>query len=1083
MQGSNYSYLDFSVMPFARRKLISIQAAVLFDTDLENILWVNAAGAELFGSGKVIDLLSTQFGEGHPVIGQIKNAAQQVNSEEDIVRNIRVSHGLNTLILKANISQQILPNQEKAILLTAENLNPSKRYSEHVLAEHCVTSLDGFADASAIVDEFGLPIASSSKFNKIDVLPSVLENLVKETAGETDRLVKREITNELGAAIGAGIGRIHDVPARFIIVLAEMDNQIDDEPTVKHNEPTDIEYNIGQKVEAPELSLGSRQDEIANPPWEVESPSQSLTEEEEIQENAQPSLVDRWKLEDDKESFDEVTSTPEPEISEDQAPTDEKLEIADETPVSVEPPIRFAFSIGPDQCFRNISPELEQIVGKRSADVVGRSWSEIAQQYSFDENGAILGLLEKADTWSGKTILWPVENTDMAMPIDLAALPIFDKDRNFDGFRGFGIIRTSDAIIDADAKGMHIDELRDQKTELDQTSTEEEDADVWDDEFKPQDTADTPEKDVRQLGWKTDLQTAEQEEPFAEPKTADEPKYTNIVKLHQRTDTVESGPLEDGDNSNSSQEALSSREASAFVDIQKRLQSETGAASSVEHSSSDEINEFEKSALSHFDAPILVYRQDTTLFANQELLALAGYETLEELAQHGGISQLLNNGQFSDDQNLDHLQLRRKDGTLISVMPNLKKVDWEGTNALCLTFNPIDENAARSKSNTKDAPADVLDLSGISDLENILDIATDGILILDTNGHIESLNLSGEALFAKGQADVVGKDFIELFAAESRPTLSNYFNDLKDQTIPSLLNDGREVIGLEAKGGMIPMFVSLGSIGSSGKFCMVLRDLTSRKKNEEELVKAKRIAENSSEQKSDFLAQISHEIREPLNSILGFSDIMIEERFGPIDNPRYKEYLKDINRSGIHVLDLVNGLLDISKIEAGKLDLNYEAIDLNQLASETVALLQPKANSRRIIIRTSLSRAVPKVVADARSIRQIIMNLASNAIQHSPANSQVIVSTTFEENGEVGLRVRDTGNGMNAEQLVTALEPFSQVKSSADKTHGVNTGTGLGLPLTKALVEANRAFFELESTPGEGTIAYVQFPIQRVLAD
>ena len=207
---------------------------------------------------------------------------------------------------------------------------------------------------------------------------------------------------------------------------------------------------------------------------------------------------------------------------------------------------------------------------------------------------------------------------------------------------------------------------------------------------------------------------------------------------------------------------------------------------------------------------------------------------------------------------------------------------------------------------------------------------------------------------------------------------------------------------------------------------------------------------------------------------------MIDERFGPIENERYREYLKDINRSGIHVLDLVNDLLDISKIEAGKMELSYEAVDLNQLASETVALLQPQANAKRIIIRTSLSRAVPKVVADARSIRQIILNLVSNAINHSPKNSQVIVSTTYEENSEVGLRVRDTGKGMTSAELERALEPFSQVGSENASSSG---GTGLGLPLTKALVEANRAYFDLESAPGEGTIAHIQFPSQRVLAD
>jgi len=240
------------------------------------------------------------------------------------------------------------------------------------------------------------------------------------------------------------------------------------------------------------------------------------------------------------------------------------------------------------------------------------------------------------------------------------------------------------------------------------------------------------------------------------------------------------------------------------------------------------------------------------------------------------------------------------------------------------------------------------------------------------------------------------------------------------------------------------------------------------------------MAETASEQKSEFLARVSHEIRTPLNAIIGFSDVMIEERFGPIGNDRYRGYLRDINRSGIHVLDLINDLLDISKIEAGKMELTYEAVDLNQLVTETVALLQPQANGERIIIRTSLSRAVPRVVADARSIRQIVLNLVSNAIKFTPANGQVIVSTVYEGNGEVVLRVRDTGMGMSEREIEHAMKPFHQVHVTQDKR---GQGTGLGLPLTKALVEANRAYFDLESTPGEGTIAHVHFPTQRVLAD
>lgn len=207
---------------------------------------------------------------------------------------------------------------------------------------------------------------------------------------------------------------------------------------------------------------------------------------------------------------------------------------------------------------------------------------------------------------------------------------------------------------------------------------------------------------------------------------------------------------------------------------------------------------------------------------------------------------------------------------------------------------------------------------------------------------------------------------------------------------------------------------------------------------------------------------------------------MVEERFGPVENKRYREYLRDINRSGKHVLELVNDLLDLSKIEAGKIDLAFDAINLNDLATETVAMLQTHASKKRIILRTSLSRSVPKIVADRRSIRQIVLNLVTNSIKNSEPNSQVIVSTVYESTGEVVLRVKDTGKGMSENEMSEAMEPYSQIGKSDDV---VNEGTGLGLPLTKALIEANRANFELESIVGEGTVAHVHFPAKRTLVD
>ena len=238
--------------------------------------------------------------------------------------------------------------------------------------------------------------------------------------------------------------------------------------------------------------------------------------------------------------------------------------------------------------------------------------------------------------------------------------------------------------------------------------------------------------------------------------------------------------------------------------------------------------------------------------------------------------------------------------------------------------------------------------------------------------------------------------------------------------------------------------------------------------------------ERASSAKSDFLAKISHEIRTPLNAIIGFSEVMMEERFGPVGNERYKQYLKDIHTSGGHLISLLNDLLDLSKIEAGKLELDFASLDLNELTQQCVALMQPQANRERIIIRTALSATLPPVLADARSVRQIVLNLLSNSIKFTGAGGQVIVSTAVSDDGEVVLRVRDTGVGMSEKDIAIALEPFRQLATSARFGSG---GTGLGLPLTKALAEANRATFSIKSAVNAGTLVEVAFPGTPIAAE
>jgi signal transduction histidine kinase len=225
----------------------------------------------------------------------------------------------------------------------------------------------------------------------------------------------------------------------------------------------------------------------------------------------------------------------------------------------------------------------------------------------------------------------------------------------------------------------------------------------------------------------------------------------------------------------------------------------------------------------------------------------------------------------------------------------------------------------------------------------------------------------------------------------------------------------------------------------------------------------------------EFLAKVSHEVRTPLNSILGFAELMLQERFGPIGNRRYKGYVEDIHQSGLYALSLLNDLLDISKIEAGKFELNFTAVDIGEIIEDCAASLQPLAKRARIVLRTSLAPDLPTAVADPRRLKQVLLNLLTNAIKFTNEGGQVIVSGSMVD-GELRLRVRDNGVGMTKDEIAFAMQPFHQLDTAPRK----QTGTGLGLPVTKALVDANRARLVLTSEPQIGTSADVIFPAERL---
>jgi two-component system cell cycle sensor histidine kinase PleC len=244
----------------------------------------------------------------------------------------------------------------------------------------------------------------------------------------------------------------------------------------------------------------------------------------------------------------------------------------------------------------------------------------------------------------------------------------------------------------------------------------------------------------------------------------------------------------------------------------------------------------------------------------------------------------------------------------------------------------------------------------------------------------------------------------------------------------------------------------------------------------QELRFAKETADTANRTKSEFLANMSHELRTPLNAIMGFSEVIKNQMFGPVGVGQYVEYARDIYTSGAHLLDIINDILDLSKVEAGKLELAEDVVDLREVGDSVLDLVTGRAENARLKLLAQLPDDLPRLRADKRKVRQMVLNLLSNSIKFTPAGGTVDLIGALRADGGVSISVRDTGIGIAKEQFDLVLSPFGQIDSALAREH---QGTGLGLPLVKALIELHGGRFAIDSEVGKGTTASLEFPPDR----
>jgi PAS domain S-box-containing protein len=367
-------------------------------------------------------------------------------------------------------------------------------------------------------------------------------------------------------------------------------------------------------------------------------------------------------------------------------------------------------------------------------------------------------------------------------------------------------------------------------------------------------------------------------------------------------------------------------------------------------------------------------------------------------------------------------------------------------------------------------------------LSRILTIAPDAIISIDHNQTIHMFNQGAEAVFGFTAEEALGQSLNILVPPQWHDSHARHITKFISTNEDSRLMTQRgEIVGRRKDGSEFPAEASISklNLGSEIVLTVMLHDITERKQVEAELLTAKETAEYADRAKSDFLANMSHELRTPLNAIIGFAELMHQQTFGPIGDPRYQQYSSDILESGDHLLSLINDILDLSKIEAGQVELNEAKVDITELGHDCLRSIEIQVEEAGLFVDLGGTAGLPLLWADERMLRQMLLNLLSNAVKFTKRGGRITVSGKHRADGTMALSVADTGVGIAAADLPKALATFGQVENVLDRYH---EGTGLGLPLVGSMAELHGGGMQIESEPGVGTTVTIWIPKERVLA-
>jgi len=355
-----------------------------------------------------------------------------------------------------------------------------------------------------------------------------------------------------------------------------------------------------------------------------------------------------------------------------------------------------------------------------------------------------------------------------------------------------------------------------------------------------------------------------------------------------------------------------------------------------------------------------------------------------------------------------------------------------------------------------------------SRLSGATDHMLDGLVVLNATGQIIQTNQVAEKLFQKTSRELADHPIQGYLAEDNTQTKTSGLMARLKATHGIMRPDGQTVpVTLTAR----PMTSAL--TGQREIVC-VIRDMSDIAAHEQDLNKVRDLAEESNRVKAEFLDNINHELRTPLNAVIGFSEMFQNELFGPLGNEKYLQYANQINKSGHHLLGIVNDIMDLSKMVSGKQQLNFGEIPPGDLARNSLAITDTRAWEKGVSLGLILDKELPQsVLVDGSALKRVLTHLLRNGVQHTESGGSVTLIVS-RAGPELEMVIEDTGCGMSADEIIEAIKPFRQANNAHTRA---NDGAGLGLPISKQLIELHGGSFRIDSSPGKGTRVILMVPM------